>query len=115
MYSTALPEHAAAMIRNSYAIFPHMRDEREHLRHLIQLFQSANIHFEKLLSQTPIQIVIIPGNNEIKTIAEKLQQKGFDVRPVLYPTIPQGKERLRIVLHAFNTEDEVRNLLAALK
>ena len=61
-------------------------------------------------SVTPIQVVIIPGNKESKAMAEKLQQNGLDVRAILYPTVPEGGERLRIVLHSFNTRHEVKTL-----
>jgi len=115
VYSTALPEHVAAMIKKSYEIFPYLVDERNHLNRLINLFQSAKIPFEKLSSSTPVQIVIVPGNDAIKSLSEKLQQKNFDIRPILYPTVPKGKERLRIVLHAFNSEVEVQQLIDELK
>jgi 8-amino-7-oxononanoate synthase len=115
MYSTALPEHAVAMIQQSYNLFPSMDQERKHLRDLIDLFQSASIRYEKLVSQTPIQGIIVPGNKEVKLLAEQLQQKNFDVRPILYPTVPEGKERLRIVLHSFNTSEELIDLLQALR
>lgn len=111
IYSTALPEHSVSFIKKSYETFPYLIDERKHLNKLINLFQSSNIFFEKLSSSTPIQIVIVPGNDAIKRLSEKLQQKNFDVRPILYPTVPKGKERLRIVLHAFNTETEVQQLI----
>ena len=114
IYSTALPEHTIAVIKNSYKIFPFMMEERKHLQHLIQMFQSSKIPFEKLPSQTPIQVVVVPGNDAVKILSEKLRQKGFDVRPILYPTVPKGKERLRIVLHAFNSEEEVKMLIGEL-
>lgn len=115
MYSTALPEHAVAMIQQSYNLFPTMDQERKQLRDMIYLFQSASSRYEKLVSQTPIQGVIVPGNSEVKTLAKSLQQSNFDVRPILYPTVPEGKERLRIVLHSFNTTDEVNDLLQLLQ
>lgn len=115
IYSTALPEHAIAAIQKTYQTFPALNDERKKLQMLVQMFQSSEISFQKLPSKTPIQIVVIPGNEEVKTVAETLQQKGFDVRAVLYPSVPKGKERLRIVLHAFNTEEEVTGLINALK
>jgi len=115
IYSTALPEHAVALIRASYQTFPNMTNERKHLQQLINLFQFADIFYEKLFSQTPIQIVIVPGNDQIKILAERLQQNNLDVRPILYPTVPKGKERLRIVLHTFNTQSEIELLIEELK
>ncbi len=114
VYTTALPEHAAACIRASYNIFPFSNDERIHLQKLISYFQQAALRFEKLSSTTSIQIVMVPGNDSVKQMALELQQKNFDVRPILYPTVPLNKERLRIVLHAFNTIDEVEQLVKIL-
>jgi 8-amino-7-oxononanoate synthase len=114
IYTTALPEHAAAAIKASYNTFPSLKNEREKLYELIQFFQHAEIKFEKLQSSTAIQIVLIPGNDEVKNIAAKLQEHNLDVRPILYPTVSLDKERLRIVLHAFNTMTEVEQLIKIL-
>jgi len=46
----------------------------------------------------------------VKKMAHQLQNKGFDVRPILNPTVPKGKERIRICLHSFNSEKEVKKL-----
>jgi 8-amino-7-oxononanoate synthase len=115
IYSTALPEDSMAAIRCAYEIFPGMHNERDYLQQLIGYFQEAEIPFEKLVSHTPIQIVIIPGNNQVKYVARTLQNAGLDVRPILYPTVPEGKERLRIVLHAFNTIDELQQVVRLLE
>jgi 8-amino-7-oxononanoate synthase len=111
VFSTSLPEHSVALIKSSYEIFPLMQEERWLLRKLVDQFQSANIRFEKLVSTTPIQIVILPGNEAVKKVAAELQEHNLDVRAILYPTVPKGKERLRIVLHAFNTEEEIQKLI----
>jgi 8-amino-7-oxononanoate synthase len=115
IYTTALPPHAVACIQASYGVFPGMEKERARLQQLIQAFQSAEIAWQKQPSQTPVQVVLIPGNSAAKKLANNLQQAGFDVRAILYPTVPRQKERLRIVLHAFNTVDEVNNLVKNLK
>ncbi len=114
VFSTSLPEHSVALIKKSYEVFPAMMEERKHLQELITQFQSASTRFEKLVSVTPIQIVIIPGNEEVKKVADQLQENNLDVRAILYPTVPKGKERLRIVLHAFNTVAEVDQLISLL-
>ena len=46
---------------------------------------------------------------------KRLQQEGLDVRAILYPSVPKGEERLRVVLHAFNTEQEVERLVNMLQ
>jgi 8-amino-7-oxononanoate synthase len=50
----------------------------------------------------------------VKSIASQLQQKGFDVKPILSPTIPEGQERLRFCLHNYNTEKEITEVLSLL-
>lgn len=112
IYTTALPQASVRAIRDAYALFPQMKKERILLASMIKMFQEAILPFEKLLSSTPIQVVVIPGNEAVKSIAGKLQDAGMDVRPILYPTVPKGGERLRIVLHAFNTETEVKKLIS---
>lgn len=114
IYTTALPEHAAATIQAAYNTFPFLNKERKHLQQLIRYFQQSALKFEKLKSETSIQIVIVPGNDEVKKIASQLQEAGFDIRPILYPTVPEGKERLRIVLHAFNTINEIEQIVKIL-
>jgi len=111
IYTTALPEHAVAAINASYETFPVLYSERNHLQELINYFQHAALKFKKLISETAIQVVIIPGNDLVKQIALQLQNANLDVRPILYPTVPAGKERLRIVLHSFNTKEQVQLLI----
>ncbi|MDB5210407.1 MAG: 8-amino-7-oxononanoate synthase [Sediminibacterium sp.] len=115
VFSTSLPEHSVSFIKAGYELFPSMNEERKHLQELIAQFQSASIRFEKLPSVTPIQIVIIPGNEEVKKVAAQLQQQGLDVRAILYPTVPKSKERLRIVLHSFNIFEELDKLITLLR
>jgi 8-amino-7-oxononanoate synthase len=114
IYTTALPPASTGLIRSAYGVFPGMDDRRKHLRQLITLFQAAEIPFTKLTGTTPIQVVLIPGNERVREAAAVLQSASLDVRPILYPTVPKDTERLRIVLHAFNTEEEVQLLVRLL-
>jgi 8-amino-7-oxononanoate synthase len=115
IYTTALPEHSIELIRRSYNLFPGMRTERQQLTQLIRHFQQAVIRYEKLVSQTPVQGVVVPGNEHARALAAHLQEAGLDVRPILYPTVPKGGERLRIVLHSYNTPEELDKLLKHLQ
>jgi len=115
IFTTALPEMSIRAIAKSYSIFPNMNSEREQLKKLIAFFQLQDLPFEKLNSETPVQGVIIPGNAEVKNIAAIMEMNGFDIRPILYPSVPKGKERLRISIHSFNTEDEILKMSNLLK
>jgi len=115
IYTTALPPASVRAIACAYELFPHLHDERRRLQQLIDRFQQAAIGYARLQSNTPIQVVIVPGNAEVRALAERLQQAGLDIRPILYPTVPRGGERLRIVIHSFNTPDEIDRLTALLQ
>ena len=115
IYTTALPESSVLAIRMAYQLFPAMHAERAHLQALIGKLQDANLAFEKLKSRTPIQGVVAPGNEMIKALADRVQSAGLDIRPILYPTVPKGSERLRIVLHAYNTMEEMDRLIELLQ
>lgn len=115
IYTTAAPPQALMAIDSAYRNFPAMQAQRQYLNELINSFQSAAIPLEKLVSDTPIQAVVIPGNEAVRSLAAHLQASGIDVRPILYPTVPRGLERLRIVLHAFNSSDELERLVKCLR
>lgn len=115
IYSTALPPSAIEAIAISYKLFPKMREERKRIDELITIFKNADSKYTILRSETPIQIVIIPGNEVVKEVAKKLQENNFDIRPILYPSVLEGQERLRVVLHAFNSRKEVEDLKTILK
>jgi 8-amino-7-oxononanoate synthase len=48
-------------------------------------------------------------------VAQQVWDAGFDVRPIVAPTVAAGQERIRICLHEFNTQAEVLALAAALR
>jgi 8-amino-7-oxononanoate synthase len=114
IYSTALPDHAVDFIRSSYQLFPDMLEERDHLHKLITYFQNSSSRFPFLLSSSPIQAILVLGNEDAKKLAEHLRSKDLDIRAILYPTVPKGGERLRAVLHSYNTFEELDLLVATL-
>lgn len=120
IYTTALPPHTVATV---LAAYQRLQREPETIRALREniLFFNAAIKEQKLQgnfiqSTSAIHSCIIPGNERVKKISLKLAERGFDVRPILSPTVPEGKERLRFCLHSFNSDTqmtEVLNLLRA--
>lgn len=65
-------------------------------------------------SKSAIQSAIIPGNEKVKMIAKQFQDKGFDVKAILSPTVPEGQERLRFCLHSYNSTEEISEVLQLL-
>lgn len=118
IYTTGLSPHSVAAVLVAYQ---HLAKERE----TVALLKNNIIFFnqEKLrlglkplfvYSKSAIQCAIIPGNDKVKHIATQLQQHGFDVKPILSPTVPEGQERLRFCLHSYNSEMEILNVLELL-
>ncbi len=120
IYSTALPPSSLAAIRVavSWATTPLFSREVSRLQENISFFvrereQSRLGHW--LPSTTAIQSFVTGNVTAARTLAEKLGAAGFLVRPILSPTVPQGTERLRIVLHSFNTQQKNRELVSLIK
>jgi 8-amino-7-oxononanoate synthase len=116
IYTTALPAHSLVSIKYMYADML-KKEYIQKLKSNIQLFKSLLRYtsLDLIASNSAIQCIVIPGNEECKNIASNIQNKGFDVRPILSPTVTKGKERLRICIHSFNTEAEILNLCEILK
>lgn len=115
IYTTANSPHDIISIGCSFDFLSANIGLQHTLRENIRYFLDAAEHAEnRARSDSAIQTVIIPGNTAIRHAASSLQKEGFDVRPILSPTVPQGKERLRICLHTFNTSVEIEHLAQAL-
>ncbi len=118
IYTTALPPHSLLAIRCAHEQGAVIHQEQEKLHRQAAFFQK--IAAQKLQdarwtkSSSPIQCLLINGNEACRRVATRAQAAGFDVRAILSPTIPVGQERIRICLHSFNTEEEIVGLMDAL-
>ena len=99
IYSTAPSPLMAACVREALTILddePHRRDELE------RLSTFANTHMAKTLSipgsGSQILPVLIGDNARCVRIASRMQQEGFDIRPIRPPTVAEGTARLRIAV-----------------
>ena len=122
IYTTGLPPHSVATI---LAAYQHAAREAEKpnsalkkLRENIQYFQ-AEIKKQQLQdffikSDSAIHCAILPGNARVKQISAALLDAGFDVKAILSPTVPASQERLRICLHSYNSQNEIKTLLSLL-
>ena len=117
IYTTALPPHAIQSLESSYE-----KIKTGSLSHVlmkkIELFktQFSFSESQKLIpSNSSIQCVLFSGNSSVKSVCSDLNNLGFDVRPVLSPTVKKGEERIRICIHTFNSNQEIINLANAIK
>lgn len=117
IYTTALPPHSLATIISAYRQMEHDGATRTALHDIIMHFkwETERLNLTAfILSFSAIHCIVVPGNEKVKRIAGILQQEGFGVKPILSPTVPAGQERLRFCVHAFNTKEQVTQVLELL-
>lgn len=113
IYTTALPVKSLVAVNQAYRLLEKSNDSIELLHKNISYFKSLlseKVKDRLIESESAIQCIVAGGNENTKNVAAALQQSGFDVRPILSPTVPKGKERLRICIHTFNTAAEINGL-----
>ncbi|MDR6782526.1 8-amino-7-oxononanoate synthase [Pedobacter africanus] len=115
IYTTAAPIHTIANIRSAYQLLE-QTDYTSLIREKINCYQNliGKAALNNIPSTSAIHTVIYPDSHTAKKAAATLQEKGLDVRAILSPTVAEGKERLRICLHTFNTETEIQTLVKEL-
>jgi 8-amino-7-oxononanoate synthase len=112
IYTTALPLHSLASIHCSFQFLKENIHLQEQLQEQISRFKlglgeeiiTSGNYIE---SKSPIQVIKLNNNENVKNASELLKITKLDVRPILYPTVKEGEERLRICLHTYNTHDEI--------
>jgi 8-amino-7-oxononanoate synthase len=99
IYATAPSPLLAASVRQALKI---LADEPQRRKKLLQLIAFANAQFTCRLgiegSGSQILPVIIGDNGRTVRTAERMQTKGFDIRAIRPPTVPEGTARLRIAI-----------------
>lgn len=111
IYTTAAPFHQLAAIKSACTLLQHADNEITLLQDNIRLFkQTVNASAQIIASNSSIQCLLLNSNDSARKAATSFQDHGFDVRPILSPTVPLGSERIRICLHAFNTPQQVTTL-----
>jgi 8-amino-7-oxononanoate synthase len=118
IYTTGLSPHAVATVLIAYNQLEQAPDQLQQLRENIQFFNQEKVQAGLkplfVFSKSAIQSAILPGNQNVKYIAQQLQEAGFDVRAILSPTVPEGQERLRFCLHSYNTHSQIQAVLQQL-
>ena len=118
IYTTALSPHSVATILESYKALATNEEALKKLKSNIVFFNQEKMRLGLkpmfVYSKSAIQCAILPTNEKVRSVAAHIQQEGFDVRPIISPTVPKGQERLRFCLHSYNSETEISNVLKLL-
>lgn len=116
IYTTALPPAVAEATRAALRLAREESWRREHLGRLVARFRKGAEQQGLMLmdSATPIQPVLIGGNEAATRASAALLEAGFLVSAIRPPTVPAGTARLRITFSAGHSEAQVDGLLNAL-
>lgn len=118
IYATALPPHDLLAIQLAHELVAAEPERAIVLHERVAYFRKKSHQLAPdavwLASTSPIQGLVVPGNAAVRQVAAAAQSAGFDVRPIVSPTVAVGQERIRICLHSYNTEAEIDGLVEAL-
>ena len=117
IYTTAMDHSSLIKIDQAYDYLAWADEERAGLKKNIVLFSEKMSEGkpELIPSRSPIQSLLIPGNEAVSKMAQKLRDAGFLCKAIRMPTVPKGAERIRVSLHSYNSAEEIEMLCKILK
>lgn len=114
IYTTAM---APLLLEAISATYEWVGRAEQHRRRLASL----RAHWKELVDASAFTFPVAPGPIQFlpttggpgatRALAESLQGAGFDLRPILPPTVREGKEGLRLTFHSYNTRQELSELI----
>lgn len=119
IYTTGLSPHAVASILTSYEYLnAGGKKERVQLQENLKYFKEQLKKFKLesyfIPSSSAIQSCVVPGVKKVTSVSDKLRNDGFNVKPILSPTVQKGEERLRFCVHSFTAKEEIGLVLKLL-
>jgi 8-amino-7-oxononanoate synthase len=115
IYSTANQPASAAALAESIRL---VQDDPKQIQavhnnatHLRDALSSADF---QISGNGPIVPVLLGDANRALQVAQLVQADGFDVRAIRPPTVPEGECRIRLVIHADHTKEQIEALAHSL-
>lgn len=117
VFSTGVSPLWAASVQSAYELLPRLNAEREQLRANVAYFRKRTATSTQpwLPSESWIQCLRVPGARRITQVGGILRSRGLSALPIRAPTVPEGEERIRVCLHAYNTTAEIDLLFSAVE
>ena len=117
IYTTALSPHSIANIIMAYDMLtttPAITELKKNISYFKSQIKINNLENKFVQSHSQIQCCIVDSSEKAKEVSRKLLNSGFDVKAILYPTVPMEKERLRFCLHSYSKPNEIQEVLKLL-
>jgi 8-amino-7-oxononanoate synthase len=115
IYSTATPPAIAHTLLKSLELIEgeEGQNRRAHLLQLIEIWKNEMVfaEWQKSISSTAIQPVILGSNANALLAAKLLDEEGYWIPAIRPPTVPDGSARLRITFSANHSVDDLRQLI----
>jgi len=113
LFSTSTPPAVTAACLEALDI---IRDEPERLERLGDntAMLKAGLHdlgFDTGMSETPITPVITRDEERTQAFARRLFEEGVFTPAIVYPTVAKGQARVRTIVTADHTEEDLREAL----
>ena len=114
IYTTAMSIHNVLTMKYALRELENT-NELTKLKRNINIFRDTikkyNLQTNFIESESAIQSCIIGNPIRAKEIAAKIQKENYDVKAILFPTVPLGTERIRFCVHSYNTSTQIKDLL----
>ena len=116
IFNTALPPYFASQVSAGAKLAKDADAGRARLAQLSEFLRNELRKNDFFIPEHDSQIIpILLGRNDIAVqFADYLRARGFGVRAIRPPTVPEGKARLRISLTAKHSEDILAEFILAL-
>lgn len=114
IYTTALPEkeyiRMQEVVKND-----HLNQRRIQLQENLKFFKQ-HLKNSELMSvpNSPIQVIQFADIDRLRHVEKQLAEHGIAAKAIYSPTVPEGMERIRLCMHAFNTKEDIQKLTSLL-
>ncbi len=116
IYTTALPDNHFQLLKDRHLMVATCDEKREQVKWLTKYIVS-HVSKEKWIITGGVATIISlrpQAGIDLKSEESRLLKEGFAVKAIFPPTVPENSERLRISVHAHNTQKEVNQLIKIL-
>lgn len=114
IYSTAMTDYQALSIKAAYDFLENDSSRVSRLLDRIKYFKNQNIKTDSH-DNSPIQMIRGLNPTQLENLQEELKQNHILSYIIKSPTVKPGTEGIRICLHEYNTEEEIKLLTDLIK